>query len=42
MKEMFVSIESMIVKDVVRTDRRNPFYAGEDNPNIEIMKLNFD
>lgn len=37
-KETFVAIESMIVKDVVRTDRKNPFYAGDDNPNVEIMK----
>uniref|UniRef100_A0A914EL90 Rab-GAP TBC domain-containing protein n=1 Tax=Acrobeloides nanus TaxID=290746 RepID=A0A914EL90_9BILA len=38
MKEMFAAIESMVVKDVVRTDRKNPFYAGDDNPNIEIMR----
>uniref|UniRef100_A0A915D3E3 Rab-GAP TBC domain-containing protein n=1 Tax=Ditylenchus dipsaci TaxID=166011 RepID=A0A915D3E3_9BILA len=31
-------IESTIVKDVVRTDRRNPFFAGDNNPNLETMK----
>ncbi|VDM36468.1 unnamed protein product [Toxocara canis] len=34
----WVSIENTISKDVVRTDRRNPFYAGDDNPNMEVMK----
>lgn len=31
-------IQSVIEKDVVRTDRGNPFFAGDDNPNLEIMK----
>lgn len=32
------SVQCVVEKDVVRTDRGNPYYAGEDNPNIEIMK----
>lgn len=28
----------IVEKDVVRTDRANPYYAGEDNKNIQIMK----
>lgn len=32
------SVQSIIEKDVVRTDRGNPYFAGDDNPNIEIMK----
>lgn len=31
-------VENTIVKDVMRTDRKNPFYAGDCNPNIELMK----
>lgn len=33
------TIEYIIQKDVVRTDRSNPFYAGDDNPNVLLMKL---
>ncbi|KAI1713227.1 rab-GTPase-TBC domain-containing protein [Ditylenchus destructor] len=33
-----LSIESTITKDVVRTDRKNPFFSGENNPNLETMK----
>ncbi|CAH3996786.1 unnamed protein product [Pieris brassicae] len=32
------SVQSVIEKDVVRTDRGNPFFAGENNYNVEIMK----
>ncbi|XP_033221516.1 TBC1 domain family member 16 [Belonocnema kinseyi] len=32
------NVVCIVEKDVVRTDRANPYYAGEDNPNIEVMK----
>jgi Rab-GTPase-TBC domain len=32
------SVQCVIEKDVVRTDRGNPYYAGEGNANIETMK----
>ncbi|XP_076752049.1 TBC1 domain family member 16 [Xylocopa sonorina] len=32
------NVVCIVEKDVVRTDRGNPYYAGENNPNIEIMK----
>ena len=31
-------VQSVVEKDVVRTDRGNPFFAGDDNPNLNIMK----
>ncbi|XP_011301366.1 TBC1 domain family member 16 [Fopius arisanus] len=37
--EMFWrNVVCIVEKDVVRTDRANPYYAGEDNPNIRVMK----
>jgi hypothetical protein len=38
------NVQCVIEKDVVRTDRGNPYFAGEGNVNIETMKnilLNF-
>lgn len=32
------NVVCIVEKDVVRTDRANPYYAGEGNPNVEIMK----
>ncbi|KAH0560180.1 TBC1 domain family member 16 [Cotesia glomerata] len=32
------NVVCIIEKDVVRTDRANPYYAGENNPNIQVMK----
>lgn len=32
------TVQCVIEKDVVRTDRGNPYYAGEGNNNIETMK----
>lgn len=32
------TVQCVIEKDVVRTDRGNPYYAGEGNANIETMK----
>ncbi|XP_064620976.1 TBC1 domain family member 16-like [Lineus longissimus] len=44
-KEQFwKSIQCIVEKDVVRTDRSHPYFKGEGNPNIEILKnilLNF-
>ncbi|VDO60602.1 unnamed protein product [Heligmosomoides polygyrus] len=37
-KQHWTNIENTILKDVVRTDRKNPYYSGEGNPNIETMK----
>uniref|UniRef100_A0A1I7ZV93 Rab-GAP TBC domain-containing protein n=1 Tax=Steinernema glaseri TaxID=37863 RepID=A0A1I7ZV93_9BILA len=37
-KGKWTSVENTIVKDVVRTDRKNPYFAGDHNPNIETMK----
>lgn len=38
-KEAFCrNIQCTVEKDVVRTDRSNPFFAGENNPNVETMK----
>ncbi|KAG5318994.1 TBC16 protein, partial [Acromyrmex heyeri] len=31
------NVVCIVEKDVVRTDRANPYYAGEGNPNVEIM-----
>lgn len=32
------NVQCIVEKDVVRTDRGNPYFAGEDNPNIDVMK----
>uniref|UniRef100_A0A1A9UX12 Rab-GAP TBC domain-containing protein n=1 Tax=Glossina austeni TaxID=7395 RepID=A0A1A9UX12_GLOAU len=32
------AVQYIVEKDVVRTDRSNPFFCGEGNPNTEIMK----
>lgn len=32
------NVQYIVEKDVVRTDRGNPYFAGEDNPNIHVMK----
>lgn len=37
-ESFFKNVVCIVEKDVVRTDRANPFYAGENNPNIAIMK----
>ncbi|CAJ0566015.1 unnamed protein product, partial [Mesorhabditis spiculigera] len=31
-------LENTVVKDVVRTDRKNPFFAGDENPNVDMMR----
>lgn len=37
-KSNIISVENTILKDVVRTDRKNPFFAGENNQNLETMQ----
>lgn len=37
-KEYWINLENTIIKDVIRTDRYNPFFAGERNLNLEVMK----
>lgn len=32
------TVQCVVEKDVVRTDRTNPFFCGDDNPNTEMMK----
>ncbi|RWS05489.1 TBC1 domain family member 16-like isoform X5, partial [Dinothrombium tinctorium] len=32
------NVECIVEKDVPRTDRSNPFFAGENNENVEVMK----
>lgn len=32
------TVQCVVERDVVRTDRGNPFYAGERNENVEILK----
>lgn len=37
-ERFFRNIQCVVEKDVIRTDRANPYYAGESNPHVEIMK----
>lgn len=30
--------QNIVEKDVVRTDRLHPYYAGDDNPNVDMLK----
>nr|XP_054763801.1 TBC1 domain family member 16-like [Lytechinus pictus] len=44
MKLFYRKVQSTVDKDVVRTDRTHPYFKGEKNPNVEIMRnilLNF-
>ncbi|XP_034242727.1 TBC1 domain family member 16 [Thrips palmi] len=36
--EFFRNVQCIVEKDVIRTDRANPYFAGSDNPNIDVMK----
>uniref|UniRef100_K7F3U3 TBC1 domain family member 16 n=1 Tax=Pelodiscus sinensis TaxID=13735 RepID=K7F3U3_PELSI len=36
-KEFWRNVQFTVDKDVVRTDRSNQFFRGEDNPNVETM-----
>lgn len=36
MSEELIAVTGMVKKDVLRTDRQHPYYAGgDDNPNVE-------
>lgn len=37
-KVFWRTIQCTVEKDVVRTDRSHPYFRGEDNPNIEVLK----
>ncbi|XP_063265261.1 TBC1 domain family member 16 isoform X1 [Prinia subflava] len=37
-KEFWRQVQFTVDKDVVRTDRSNQFFRGEDNPNVETMR----
>ena len=37
-KVFWKSVQCTVEKDVVRTDRSHPYFKGEDNPNIDILK----
>ncbi|XP_075436144.1 TBC1 domain family member 16 isoform X2 [Ascaphus truei] len=37
-KEFWKNVQFTVDKDVVRTDRSNQFFRGEDNPNVEAMR----
>ncbi|XP_030064471.1 TBC1 domain family member 16 isoform X1 [Microcaecilia unicolor] len=37
-KEFWRTVQFTVDKDVVRTDRSNQFFRGEDNPNVETMR----
>ncbi|NXX74728.1 TBC16 protein, partial [Urocolius indicus] len=37
-KEFCCKVQFTVDKDVVRTDRSNQFFRGEDNPNVETMR----
>lgn len=38
-KEAFwKAVQCIVEKDVIRTDRSHPYFSGEGNPNIDILK----
>lgn len=39
--EFWRKVQFTVDKDVVRTDRSNQFFRGENNPNVEIMRSDF-
>lgn len=36
--QFWKSVQCTVDKDVPRTDRSHPYFAGNDNPNTEIMR----
>ena len=37
-EKFWKDIQFTVDKDVVRTDRSHPFFAGQDNPNVAKMR----
>ena len=37
-EEFWKNVQFIVDKDVVRTDRSHPYYAGQDNPNVQKMR----
>lgn len=37
-KDFWRKVQFTVDKDVVRTDRSNQFFRGENNPNVETMR----
>ncbi|XP_013399258.1 TBC1 domain family member 16-like [Lingula anatina] len=37
-EQFWRGVQCTVEKDVVRTDRSNPYFMGEDNPNIDVLK----
>ncbi|KAI0241977.1 TBC1 domain family member 16 [Lamellibrachia satsuma] len=37
-REFWRTVQCTIEKDVVRTDRSHPYFKGDDNPNIDVLK----
>lgn len=36
--QFWKTVQSIVDKDVVRTDRSHPYFAGDDNPNVAVMR----
>lgn len=36
--KFWLNVQCTVDKDVVRTDRSHPYFSGNDNPNVEIMR----
>lgn len=38
-KQQFMrNVQCIVEKDVVRTDRSHPYFRGQNNPNIQVLK----
>ena len=37
-QQFWRNVQCTVEKDVIRTDRSHPYFRGENNPNIEILK----
>lgn len=36
--QFWKTVQNIVDKDVVRTDRSHPYFAGDDNPNVAVMR----